>query len=188
MRCIVLAAGASRRLGRPKALVPVDDAPLIAWLVHRLEAVELEPVIVTRSELAIDIGLALPERTVVINPNPETGRTGSLQFGLRQILDTKGGERAFRLLVVPVDRPGFSESTLKRMLDLDRCTCPEKDGRGGHPLLLMPEDVGRVRVADPATPLRDLCAPERFEVEDEMLHLNLDTPADLSAFRAAFGG
>jgi molybdenum cofactor cytidylyltransferase len=179
MRCIVLAAGASERLGEPKALLPFGEIPLIQHLVERLESFDLEPVIVTRAELSVDIMLALPERIIVINPNPEAGRTGSLQYGLKQILDTKGGQRAFRLLVAPVDRPGFSDSTLSRLIEMKTCACPSKDGQGGHPLLLMAEDVGRILAADPSTPLRDLCSPTRFEVEDEHLHLNLDTPDDL---------
>ena len=177
----MLAAGASTRLGQPKALVQVGEHTLIEHLVLRLESKELEPVIVTRAEIAVDILTALPDRTVVINPNPEAGRTGSLQCGLKQILDTKGGDRAFRLLVVPVDRPGFSDATLDRLLMMEVCACPSKDGRGGHPLLLMPEDVARVRTANPDEPLRNLCSPERFEVEDEYLHLNIDEPSDLES-------
>ena len=175
----MLAAGASTRLGQPKALVQVGGRTLIEHLVLRLEAKELEPVIVTRAEIAVDILTALPDRTVVINPNPEAGRTGSLQCGLKQILDTKGGDRAFRLLVVPVDRPAFSDTTLEKLLTMEDCACPSKDGRGGHPLLLMPEDVARVRTANPDEPLRNLCSPERYEVEDEYLHLNIDEPNDL---------
>ena len=183
MRAIILAAGASSRLGQPKALVEVNGIPLIQHLVERLESRGLEPVIVTNAEIIVDILLAVPERTVVINPNPESGRTGSLQCGLKQILDTKGGERAFKLLVVPVDRPGFSDATLELMMTKDCCCCPEKDGRGGHPLLLMPDDVATIRTAKPDTPLRDLCKPERFEVDDLHLHLNLDTPEDVEVLR-----
>ena len=166
-------------MGQPKALLELDGKPLIQHLVERLEFVGLEPVIVTHAELSVDILLALPERTVVINPNPEAGRTGSLQCGLKQILDTKGGERAFRLLVVPVDRPGFSNETLGELMMKEVCACPAKDGRGGHPLLLMPDDVAQIRTAEPDTPLRELCQPERFEVEDlhpvSYTHLTLPT-------------
>jgi len=183
VRCIVLAAGASARLGEPKALVDVGGKPLVQHLVERLEDVGLDPVIVTRAEISVDILLALPERTVVINPNPDAGRTGSLQCGLKQILDTKGGERAFRLLVVPVDRPGFSDETLQSLMAKEVCACPAKDGRGGHPLLLMSDDVSRIRTAEPDTPLRELCSPERFEVDDLHLHLNLDTPPDIEVLR-----
>ena len=40
--------------------------------------------------------------------------------------------------------------------------------------------AGRILAADPSTPLRDLCSPTRFEVGDEHLHLNLDTPEDVN--------
>ncbi|MDP6907111.1 MAG: NTP transferase domain-containing protein [Candidatus Thalassarchaeaceae archaeon] len=184
MRCIVLAAGASSRLGQPKALVKIGQKTLIEYIVERLEAKNLEPVIVTRSDIVVDIMTALPERTIVINPNPEAGRTGSLQCGLKQILDTKGGEGAFRLLVVPVDRPGFSNSTLNQLLTMEICSCPSKDGRGGHPLLLMPEDIARIRCSQPDTPLRNLCTPERFEVADEWLHVNIDEVQDLDVLNS----
>ena len=183
MRCIVLAAGASSRLGQPKALAQIQGKPLIQYLVERLESKGLEPVIVTRAEISVDLMLAVPNRTIVINPAPDMGRTGSLQCGLKQILDTKGGERGFKLMVVPVDRPGFSNSTLKIIMQQDKCACPSKDGRGGHPLLLMADDVARIRTADPDTPLRDLCTPERIEVDDLHLHFNLDTPSDLEVLR-----
>ena len=183
MRCIVLAAGASSRLGQPKALAQIHGKPLIQHLVERLESEGLEPVIVTRADISVDIMLAVPNRTIVINPAPDMGRTGSLQCGLKQFLDTKGGERAYKLLVVPVDRPGFSDSTLSTIMQQEQCACPSKDGRGGHPLLLMAEDIARIRTADPDTPLRDLCTPERIEVEDVHLHFNLDTPKDLEVLR-----
>lgn len=183
MRCIVLAAGASSRLGQPKALAQIHGKPLIRHLVERLESEGLEPVIVTRADISVDIMLAVPNRTIVINPAPDMGRTGSLQCGLKQFLDTKGGERAYKLLVVPVDRPGFSNSTLSTIMQQEQCACPSKDGRGGHPLLLMAEDIARIRTADPDTPLRDLCTPERIEVEDFHLHFNLDTAKDLEVLR-----
>ena len=65
----------------------------------------------------------------------------------------------------------------------DVCACPAQDGRGGHPLLLMPDDVNRIRTAEPDTPLRELCSPERFDVDDLHLHLNLDTPDDIEVLR-----
>ncbi|MEC7704693.1 MAG: NTP transferase domain-containing protein [Candidatus Thermoplasmatota archaeon] len=183
MRCIVLAAGSSTRMGQPKALIELDGKTVVQRIVERLEAVGLSPVIVTRPDLAVDFLLALPERKIVINPNPDAGRTGSLQCGLKQILDSKGGERAFPLLVVPVDRPGFSDETLRTIIEKKICSCPSKDGKGGHPLLLMPEDVAMIRLVEPDTPLRDLCKPERFEVDDPHLHLNLDTPDDIEVLR-----
>ena len=86
---------------------------------------------------------------------------------------------SYRLLVVPVDRPGFSDSTLERLIDSDETCCPMREGRGGHPLLLSPEDVAKVRESSDDLPLRDIVDPFKFEVLDNSLHLNIDSPSDL---------
>ena len=54
-----------------------------------------------------------------------------------------------------------------------------RDGRGGRPLLLSPEAVGRVREGPEDSPLREIVDPVRFEVIDQDLHLNIDTPSDI---------
>ena len=108
LRCLVLAAGASRRLGRAKALIEVEGVPIIRMLVNRLQDVGLNPVIVTRQELMLDIAQTCQESTVVVNPTPDLGRTGTIRCGILHLISQRGGERPFRLLLVPVDRPGFS--------------------------------------------------------------------------------
>ena len=87
--------------------------------------------------------------------------------------------RGYRLLVVPVDRPGFSDSTLSRLISSERTCCPMKDERGGHPLVLSADDVEGIRTASPDEPLRNLIEPFKFEVGDPHLHLNVDTSVDL---------
>ena len=182
-RAVVLAAGASERLGQPKPLVPVPteggEMPLVRWMVERLEAADVEVVVVTRQELVVDVMLALPGRAIVINPEPDAGRTGSLQCGIKALLDSKRLPKELRVLVVPVDRPGFSDSTLGILLEAEECCCPAKDGRGGHPLLLMPEDLENILQAGRDIPLRDLVSPLKLIVSDPCLHLNLDSPDDL---------
>ena len=182
-RAVVLAAGASERLGQPKPLVPVPteggEVPLVRWMVERLEAADVEVVVVTRQELVVDVMLALPGRAIVINPDPDAGRTGSLQYGIKALLDSKRSPKELRVLVVPVDRPGFSDSTLGILLEAEECCCPAKDGRGGHPLLLMPEDLENILQAGRDIPLRDLVSPLKLIVSDPCLHLNLDSPDDL---------
>jgi CTP:molybdopterin cytidylyltransferase MocA len=190
---VILAAGASERLGQPKAMVPIliepdsqnetavaDEMPLIRWLVERLEKSGAEVIIVTRQDLVVSMMMTLPGRTVVVNSKPEAGRTGTLQCGIRAILDGKKKPKNFRLLVVPVDRPGFSESTLTALLESDHSCCPAKDGRGGHPLLLIGEDLGRIMNAKPEQQLRELTNPIRINVVDEFLHFNLDKNDDLA--------
>jgi CTP:molybdopterin cytidylyltransferase MocA len=181
--CVVLAAGASERLGQPKALVRIGERRLVEWVVSRLRGHGLKPLVVTNEEI-IDEVAASVDCEVVVNPDPRGGRTGTLQVGIRHI---SAGARQ-RILVVPVDRPGFSDSTLVTLLDSAVTCCPTQGGRGGHPLLLSAEDAAKVVAGSPSAPLRNLINPIRIEVTDPYLHLNVDRQEDLDWLVDAFTG
>jgi len=184
LKCIILAAGASRRLGEPKALIEKDGIPLIRWLVNRLESKGLEPIIVTRQELMLDIALCCPERTIVVNPNPDAGRTGSIRCGIIHI-NSESKVKRYRLLMVPVDRPAFGDETLSLIMNEERCCVPSKDGRGGHPIMLTSNEIDKILAEEnPDAPLREIVNPEYLEVNDENLHLNIDLPSDIEKWRS----
>ena len=184
LRCIILAAGASRRLGEPKALIEKNGAPLIQWMVNRLESKGVDPIIVTRQELMIDIALCCPEKTIVVNPNPDAGRTGSIRCGILHINSEKSKVRPYRLLMVPIDRPGFSDETLSIMIKQHKCSVPSKDGKGGHPIMLTQNEIEIIlSEKDPDKPLREIVRPEYIQVNDENLHLNLDHKIDIEKWR-----
>ena len=173
--CVVLAAGASERLGQPKALVRIGDRCLVEWVVSRLQTHGLDPLVVTNEEIIDEVAASI-NCEVVVNPEPGAGRTGTLQVGIRHI----GAGARQRILVVPVDRPGFSDSTLLALLDSTATSCPTQGGRGGHPLLLSAEDAAKVVEGSPSVPLRNLINPIHIEVTDPYLHLNVDRQEDLS--------
>ncbi|MDP7002432.1 MAG: NTP transferase domain-containing protein [Candidatus Thalassarchaeaceae archaeon] len=172
--CVILAAGSSSRLGTEKAILDVGSVTLVGWIARRLLDNGISPIIVTKSEIENEVVNSVSSCEVIVNPNPSRGRTGTLQIGISALDLSIDG--AFRLLVVPVDRPGFSDSTLLRLIGSENTCCPQKDGRGGHPLILSVRDVEKIRRASPWDSLRDLVNPEKFEVDDPELHLNIDTP------------
>ncbi|MEC8978517.1 MAG: NTP transferase domain-containing protein [Candidatus Thermoplasmatota archaeon] len=185
LRALILAAGASRRLGRPKALIEVEGTPVVRMLVNRLQEAGIDSVIVTRQELMFDIAQTCQDSTIVVNPTPDLGRTGTIRCGILHLISQRGGDRPFRLLIVPVDRPGFSTDTLRLLSEQNQCSVPSMDGRGGHPILLMPDDIERiVAEPNPDRPLRDLVNPVHLPVEDPLLHLNLDREEDLIGFES----
>jgi len=179
--CVVLAAGFSERLGEEKALLETGQGPLVGWLVSRLVSHGINPVVVTRRGIASEVESSVLPCEVVVNQIPEDGRTGSIIVGISK-LDRDFGE-GYRLLVVPVDRPGFSDSTLMRLISSEVTCCPSKDGRGGHPILLSKRDVEIIRSAPHDAPLRSIISKERFQVNDRFLHLNIDSTEDLEDFR-----
>ena len=176
MECVILAAGSSSRLGMDKALVDVGSQTLISWISRRLSSRVANITIVANEANFTEISKMVSNVNVILNQNPQRGRTGSLKVGIDSI-DSSGVED-YRLLVVPVDRPGFSDSTLNRLISSEETCCPMKEGRGGHPLVLTFEDVDKVRKSSANSPLREVIEASRFEVLDKFLDLNIDTPED----------
>ena len=176
IECVILAAGSSTRLGTDKALIRIGGRTLVGWVSERVTKIGVDVTVVANKSNIEEISEDLIEANIVENSEPQKGRTGSLKVGISSI-DSKG--KNYRLLVVPVDRPGFSNSTLEQLISLEESSCPIQDGKGGHPLLLSAGDVERVRGSAGDSPLREIVDPARFEVLDEMLHLNIDTPPDM---------
>lgn len=166
-------------------LIGKREIPLVKWMVERVEQAGITAIVVTNQELLIPITFALPGRTVVLNPAPEKGRTGTIQCGLATVISNQKSKRGMNVLITPVDRPGFTASTLETLATSEVSSCPAKDGKGGHPVLIKEDDVERIMKAGQETPLRDLISPMKINVGDEFLHLNIDTPADLPILHQA---
>ena len=176
---VILAAGASERLGQPKALVNLGGKPIVAWTYERLVRLGCHPVvIVTHAELAVDVMRAAPGAHVSINQNPKAGRTGSLQLGLASI-QLELGTFPSRIIMAPVDRLGWSVRMMELLLEAKGSVCPRASGRMGHPVILSRSDVELVTMAKPNTPLRDILTFTGVDVEAPWLQINLDTPDDL---------
>jgi molybdenum cofactor cytidylyltransferase len=182
---ILLAAGRSSRLGQPKALVDVHGQPLIQRLMSRLHQLnDVEVTIVTNTDLLADIMLLCPSAHVVLNPDPEKGRTGSVQRGLSSILE-RNGRLPRKVLLVPVDRPGWSVEIVRNLLQMETSSCPVWDKRGGHPLFIVGDDINAVYLAKGDVPLSSLVDRKTMPVDFRWLHLNIDTKEDLSELLTA---
>jgi nicotine blue oxidoreductase len=136
---LVLAAGAGRRLGSPKALV--RDPAGIPWVVRAarlLTAAGCSPVLVVVGAAADQVRAELitePVEIVEATDWPE-GMSASLRAGLTA-LSTPSDLGA--VVVVPVDVPGLTEDAVARVMRaagseaLVRATY---QGKPGHPVLI----------------------------------------------------
>ncbi|HKF16586.1 MAG TPA: nucleotidyltransferase family protein [Candidatus Dormibacteraeota bacterium] len=112
---IVLAAGASSRMGRPKQLLPVGGRPLLERVVAEACGSRLDEVLVVLGASAdailggVDLGCATP----VLNPEHATGMASSLRAGLAAL--APGVERA---VIILGDQPAVSASLLNDLLEL----------------------------------------------------------------------
>ena len=171
-RGIVLAAGASKRLGSHKALIEIEGQTLVQLVCSKLQSAGLSVTVVTRNSLKQKIENLLPNVSTVVNPNPELGRTGTIQRGIESI-------GTGPLLIIPVDRPGFSLETINLLCKTNTTTIPTYEQKGGHPIAITSQDCENILEAEPDIPLRELISPERIHVDDPHLHLNIDTKQDV---------
>jgi molybdenum cofactor cytidylyltransferase len=146
MVAIVLGAGASLRLGRPKQTLPLGDTSLLGWVVRDVERSTLDRVVVvvdaaTRAALP---GLA-DGRSVLVEPSdPGDGCSASLRAGL----DEAGECDAVMLLLG--DMPGVDAAVIDVVAADWQARRPwgmvsrYQDGLG-HPFVFAAEAIATLR-------------------------------------------
>ena len=177
---LVLAAGASKRLGQPKALLPLEQTTLIEWVCIRLEREGFQHIIVTREELTKAIRAKKSQGIVIVNPDPERGRMSSIKEGLNHLVQS-GHPLSNGLVIAPVDRPGWPNNVLHRLIQSNTSSSLRWNNRGGHPVYIHHSDIDKLLQAHDDVPLRDCVMFSSLEVEAPFLHLNIDTPSDIEA-------
>lgn len=133
---LILAGGASRRIGSPKALLAYQAETFLDRLIGIL-ARHCSPVMVVLGHQAevVRAGLSrAAQATFVINENYLNGQLSSLKCGLREVPAASGG-----VLFMPVDYPAVREATVAALaLRFERRDCllviPRFQGRRGHPV------------------------------------------------------
>ena len=178
---IILAAGASSRLGQAKALVSIGDTNLLGLAYRRLQKAGCSPiVVVTSSELAFDCLTSVPGAIIVINKAPQDGRTGSIQCGLMSLCG-EHGRTPRRVLIAPVDRPGWNITMVKQLMETNHSCKPVSNKRSGHPVIIAGNDIEEVLAALPDEPLRELVSFNPVQVNYQLISLNIDTQQDLQS-------
>jgi molybdenum cofactor cytidylyltransferase len=81
---VIVAAGASTRMGRPKQLLEIGGRPLLQWVVDAAEASTLDQVVVVTGHAADEVRAAITLGRAVWahNPDPDRGTMSSLRAGL----------------------------------------------------------------------------------------------------------
>jgi len=135
---IVLAAGASTRMGRAKALVLLAGRPLLAHVLSAVHRSRVRDIVVVLGHDAERIRreVAFDGARTVVNPRFAEGMSTSIRAGVRAAVQ---GSRAF--LVVLGDQPLVDPATLDALIDRWSATgakilIPTYRGARGNPVLL----------------------------------------------------
>jgi CTP:molybdopterin cytidylyltransferase MocA len=133
---LVLAAGAGRRYGMPKALVRYEGRLLVQRAASTLQEAGCAHVTVVLGAAAEDVRAAAPDLpATVFNPDWATGMGSSLRAGLAALEPTG----AVAALILLVDMPGVSAEAVRRILVRAGPGALVMGGYGdrrGHPVLL----------------------------------------------------
>jgi CTP:molybdopterin cytidylyltransferase MocA len=149
---IILAAGASSRMGTPKALLDYRGETFVGRLVRVLQT-KCNPVIVVLGYQADAIRPGIPKGAqIVVNPDPSKGQLSSLQTALKAFPAEASG-----FAFIPVDSPAVSEQTVAMLASAFEArepstlfVIPRQSGKRGHPVFATRE-IATELLALPAT-------------------------------------
>lgn len=182
---ILLAAGASTRMGRPKQLLDWGGRPLLAAQVETLLRADCAPVIVVLGAHERSVRAAVPDHPAVrcvTNRAWRAGRAGSIRAGARAVPPHVDG-----VVVASVDSP-CSATTIHACAEAltgnpdARIAVPRCEGRNGHPPLFRSDLLNDMRSvterSEGIRALRRRYAEHTIFVEtgDSLCLLNLNTP------------
>jgi len=130
---LVLAAGGSSRLGRPKQLLPYRGTTLLDWVVSTARRCDFDQLLVVVGGTAVDVRGAVDLRgaEVVVNDAYRTGCSSSIAAALGAV-----DPRCDVLVLLLGDQPGVTPETVRALLagrdGAPLAVCRYEDGRG-HP-------------------------------------------------------
>jgi len=190
---VILAAGASSRMGRDKALLSWQGKTFLLGAIQALRPLtEFVVVVAGENEANLAPIVNAEAAFLVRNPDPTQGQFSSLQSGLDNVLD-RGRDAAILTLV---DRPAPALATVELLkntfLQADDnvwAVVPEFGGKHGHPIVIGREMIEAFLRAPVHSSARDVEHANQahiryFPVNDPLVVANVDTPEDFEKLRA----
>lgn len=193
---ILLAAGKSRRIGKPKQVLPLGSSTILEQTVDNLLRSKIDDLIVVLGYAAQEVMKKIANRPVkiAINPAYEQGMSTSIVTGLR-LVDNK----AQAVMITLADQPFICINIINSLIETffhhnKGIVIPTYQGRRGHPvifavkykeeLLKLTGDIGGRQIIK-----RHSEDVVEMPVDSESINVDIDTLSDYySKISAAPGG
>jgi molybdenum cofactor cytidylyltransferase len=188
---VILAAGASTRMGTPKQLLELDGKTLLVRAVEAALASPAWPVVVVLGANAEKIRPTLARLPVLITESPAwaEGMAASIRAGITTL--QQYSRHLDAALIALCDQPAFSADTIAQLVATQRTTgrsivAARYAGRQGAPALFLREHFSTLVSLTGEEGARALLNDNLSRVAPvdlPALALDLDTPADVAALK-----
>lgn len=180
---IVLAGGASSRMGQPKALLPLGSTTMVERLVQLFSRF-CDPTIIISGAHHNQILETLPHLAphILFNENHAAGMFSSLRKGL-------AATTAEAILLSPVDFASVEESSISSLFKAAHqpIVKPRFEGQSGHPILIRQPAIDALLKADAGSNAKQVLSqfPATYiDVDDPGVADDCDTPQDYARLLA----
>jgi molybdenum cofactor cytidylyltransferase len=183
---VILSAGESSRMGKPKALLPVGDDMFVEKIVSAFKKTEVAKILVVLGRHVDEIRPAIARLPVqiVVNTDYKRGQLSSLQTAIRFL----EGEDVEAILVHLVDHPFVNPELVDQMVQSFRASnalivVPRYKGRRGHPVLFSRELFPELLAASLQVGAKEVVHAHRsetleIETTEEGITIDIDTPEE----------
>jgi len=195
---VVLAAGESSRMGRPKALLPIDGVRFIEKIVSSFQSTKVGKILVVLGHKAEEMRQKIADLPVLIVVNNEykKGQLSSLVAAIRDIQSRQSSAELDGILdgilVHLVDHPYVNPILVDVMIDRfyeskKLIVVPRYHGRRGHPVIFsrsLFSELLNAALDQGAKAVVHAHQKDTLEIdtEDEGVTIDIDTPEEYRQF------
>lgn len=190
---IILAAGLSRRMGKPKLFLPFLNTPLIHYPVALAVGQKFDPIIVVGGMYIQQLQMELNEYSkrisIVYNSNYEKGMSSSLKAGIDSL-----NEEVDATFIFLGDQPFVSEDVVEKLIQVyeenkdkgAKIVRPRYSSKVGHPILFDKSLFSEFKSLSGDEGGKSIIKANEDKViyvdfENVKLNLDIDTPQDYEA-------
>ena len=187
---IVLSAGESRRMGSPKALLPIQGKTFIEQIILDLQGSKVGKILVVLgyNPDAIQRRIEHLDVATIINRDYPKGQLSSLITALKALQEEDSHQRIDGVLVHLVDHPFLNTELTNRMIDQFYASkklivLPTYHGKRGHPVIfskVLFSELLNAPMDQGAKPVVYAHGEETLEIPTELegVIIDLDTPEE----------
>ena len=174
---MILAAGESKRMGKPKLLLPFGEKTIIETVIDSVIQSKLDDVLVVLGAHREKIEKKIKDFSIkiVVNPNFKNDMLSSVQCGFRAL-----PEDVEASLVILGDQPEISSALINKIVEAYKkskkgIVLPVYRKNRGHPVLIDMKYQGEIEDLNPDLGLRNLV----YKHAEDILEVEVITPSIL---------